>query len=95
MSFTNEYHKANALEAALEWMLLRIVSTANDPSSVLADFNQHMLDREKQIQDFGQLSIQEGKQDVFLNALDASVSLAEVRETLVSSITITPSSKVT
>lgn len=88
MSFTEEYHRTHALEAALEWMLWRLVSTAKDPQSVLDDFNQHMLDREEQLREFAQQQLLSGRSDVYSNAFDGASILSEVRESMVASVKI-------
>jgi pyrroloquinoline quinone (PQQ) biosynthesis protein C len=88
MSFSEEYHRTHALEAALEWMLWRLVSTAQNPQSVLNDFNQHMLDREEQLREVAQKQLLSERVDVYSNMLDAASSLNEVRESMVASIKI-------
>jgi hypothetical protein len=89
-SFSDEHRSIVAIEAALEWMLFRLVSTAQDPKSVLNDFSQHMLDRAKLIEEFGLKAMMDGETETFVSATDTVEALNKLREDLIKSVIIDP-----
>lgn len=88
MPFSDEYHRLNALEAALEWMLFRLVATSQEPRSVLADFATHMRERGEMIEQVGLVALRKDDIDTFSNASDAKDTLNQLAETLINSVTI-------
>lgn len=88
MAFSESYNRTIALETALEWMLLRLVSTSNDPKATLADFEKHMMDREEATKAMAMEQLLAGRTDVWSNANEGVHALAELREALVSSVKV-------
>lgn len=86
MSFTEEYHRTFALEAALEWMLFQLVATSEEPGKVLSDFNDHMEHRKAQLKKAQTLALEQGKPEAYVNLIDQIDAVENVRESLMSSV---------
>jgi hypothetical protein len=88
MPMSDEYHKIGALEAALEWFLLKEVSSSSNPKETLADFESHMKEREEILRKFGEEKFLSGDYNTHSNVYDGVLALEEVRKSLVNSVLI-------
>ena len=88
MSFSEDYHRVNAVHTALEWMLLRLVKTSPNPQSVLDDFRKHMDQSKKELEAFGMDMIREGKVDTFSNVTDGASALEDLKNSMLDSVKV-------
>jgi hypothetical protein len=61
LEIEDAYARAHALEAALEWVLLQLLSIAADPKAVLADFGSHMDQRQRGLDEASMKGLPENK----------------------------------
>lgn len=82
------FHRAQALEAVLEWVLFQLLSMSPDPKAMLANFNSKMDERRLDLEEESNKVLVERNVNLYSRMRSAGYMIAEVQETLNNSVVL-------